>query len=473
MKPPLSQRTCTEESSPPNEGSRPALPDFAYLIKASRESVQRGDLDEATVMLDEARKQASGHPPRQAAATALAQEIEQRLKGREEGILQRLAAVQDCFSASQLMRADRLLYEAIEDCGQDPRFDELRERLKALHLEDLEATLEAMVQRAHELAAEHRDSDALELMQKAQTMAPPQRQALRQRLQATAETLQQLARRHRQERLESAQQEVDHHLAAFDLPAARSAAAAAEGSLGSPETVASLRSHLQWRISQHVHAEVQAADQASEGSLPGRAVTRLRRAMALKPNDSWLQTRLDQALKQQIKFERELQEDPLWQRQTAAIQVAIVEGCFADGRVLLDNAEDRWGQGASLDDLRQRLEQQCQEQLRQTLKTARQAHLDGDRATAEGHLAKAARLAPEDPSVLNLQETLRRPGPTLEDSQASPELTTALTELHQLIADGHSLAAWRKVQAAIESFGEVEPLRILQRRIAQGMVDDV
>jgi hypothetical protein len=193
--------------------------------------------------------------------------------------------------------------------------------------------------------------------------------------------------------------------------------------------------------------------------------------MALKPNDSGLQTRLDQALKRQIEFEKKLQEDPLWQRQTAAIQVAIVEGRYADGRALLDSAEGRWGQGASLDDLRQRLEQQCQEQLRQTLKAARQAHLDGDRATAEGHLAKAVSLAPKDPSVLNLQETLCRPEPTLQGSQAPPELTAALAEIHQLCTDGHSLAAWRKVQTAIESFGEVEPLRTLQRRIAQEMVD--
>ncbi len=449
-----------------------SLPDFAYLIKAAKESVQRGDLEEADVMLDEARKQVSDQPQRQAATQALEREISQRRNGREEGILQRLLEVQECFGSGNLMRADRLLFEATEDFGQDQRFDILRQHLKALHLEDLETKIEGLMEESIRLSTERRDIEAMELIHKAQAMAPPNHQALQQRLKSTAERLQQLTSAHRRERLDGARKEVDQHLAAFDLPAAR-ASAAAEADLVSPEAVTALRRHLKWSISQQVHATVQAATRAYETSQFGIALTHLRQALAIKPNDDWLQARLEETAAEQRAQEKDLQQDAIWLGTLASIQEAIAEHRFTNGRSELERAEARWGQGASLDDLRQRLDSACQEELRTVLKAARQCHLDGDSKAAQHHLAAASRLAPGDPSIRNLAEAFERPQPTSETTDPRPEVNALLNELKELCERTEYLEAWRRVQSAIETFGEIEPLVTLQRRVAQELVDGI
>lgn len=455
----------------PSESRQPSLPDFAYLIQAAKESVQRGDLDEADVMLNEAKKQLCEHPQRLAATRSLQREIDQRRAGREEGIRQRLVALEASFGDGELMRADRLLFEATEDFGQDPRFDALRQHLKTLLLQDLESKIETMMEQATELSAERRDIEAMEVMHKAQAMAPPDRQGLQERLKYTTERLRLVTAKHRQERLEEAQRAVDQHLAAFDLAAARAAASAAETELVSPETVSALRRHLQLGISQRVHAEVQAASGACDALRFGLAVAHLRRALSIKPGDDWLQDRLQETAARQQAQERALQQDPAWTSTLASIQEAIVEQRFADARNELAQAEARWGQGASLDDLMQRLESACQEQLRTILQAARRSHQNGEYDTAQEQLAAARRIAPDDPSVRNLAETFERPRPEPAAAGTTPEVARVLGELEELRQRREHVQAWRHIQSAIETLGEHEPLLALQRRIAEEMVD--
>lgn len=456
MKPPSSERH---------------LANFAYLLRAAREGLQRGNLDDALTMLVEANKQAVGNRQRISQVQEIEREVEKRREGRESGIQQRLFEIRRCLLDGALMMADRLLFQAIELYGLDGRFEELRRHLERSHLQDLESDVRSMMQQALELSQARQDVAAMELINKAQAVAPPQGATLLQELEATAEQIHLQSQTHRQQRLEGAKQNIDQHLNSFDLQAARAVAVGIEGDLGSPEAITSLRRYLKMRISEGIHSAIHAANQTFQAAEFGHAIEHLRQALALKPDDPWLQERLQLSVDHQLKQEKERQHDPEWTGSLSAIQEAVAHQKFASAEQLLQTAMDRWGDGASLSHLRQRLETERGDSIRALLEAARQAHRQGEQETAREHLAEALRIDPKDSSAMNLAEVFARPKNDMKLSEAPPEATAAVAELHRLCAEGQFLEAWRKVQTAIGSFGELESLVTLQRRIAQELLD--
>lgn len=455
----------------PTAANGQAVVDFAYLLQAARECIQRGDFDDAQTMLSEAGKQAADAPRRLAQVAEVQQDWASRRQGREDGIEQRLQAIRKSLDAGELMEADRHLFQAVELHGPDPRFDDYRHKLEQLHLQELESDIRSMMTQAVELCRIGKDVEALEIIDKAKAVAPPRGKELIGELESTAEYLRQLSVRQRQERLAEAKAEVSQHLAVFDLSAARACASGAEQGLGSPDAVTDLRRFLQWRISETVHGEIHAARQAFHEADYGVAIGHLRRALALKPGDTWIEEQLRASSDRQQQQEKERRHDPVWTDCLAAIEDAIAGQRFDEASHRLGAAIGQWGQGASLDHLQQQLSAERGDAVRQLLDAARQAHRENDVDTAQKRLDEALKMDPEDPSAQNMAEVLARPQPALELSEAPPEALAAIEELHRLCEESAFLEAWRNVQRAIDAFGELQPLVALRRRIAEEVLD--
>lgn len=472
MKPSPTESTHPAPSTPTEtDPSAPVQADFSYLVQAARESLQRGELDEAVAVLDEARKQTHDDAKRLAAVRRLEAELVQRRHGRDVGIQQRVDTIRQQFEDGELMVADRLLFQAIETFGEDRRFDSLRQLLQLKHRADLEEKIQGMMDQATELSEDRRDIEAMELIHKAQAVVPPDNPTLRLRLESAAQELRQQTLAHRQERLEKAKQTLDGHISRFDLARARAAAAGAEGELGNPEAVTTLRRYLQWRISEGVHQAVQAAGRSYEQGRFGIAIGHLRQALSLKPDDAWLKKKLKKCEAKQLEQEQALQEDSNWTGCLASIQEAILKQDFPLAERLLQDAVATWGHGRSLDHLQQRFRQERQERVRALLQAARQAHREGDGPVARQHLAKALKIDPQDPSARNLAEALERPEPKIETAEAPEQASAVIQEIQQYCDASDYLKAWRKVQEAVKDHGELEPLVALQRRIAEELLD--
>lgn len=472
MKPsPTESTPTTPSASTETAPSHPVQADFAYLVQAARESLQRGELDETAVVLDEARKQTRDDAKRVSAVRRLEAELVQRRHGRDVGIQQRVDTIRRHFENGELMVADRLLFQAIETFGEDRRFDSLRQLLQLKHRADLEEKIQGMMDEATRLSEARQDIEAMELIYKAQAVVPPDNPTLRQRLEKAAQELRQQTVAHRQERLEQAKRTLDGHVSRFDLAGARAAAAGAESDLSNPEAVTTLRRYLQWRLSEGVHQAVQAAGRAYDQERFGVAVGHLRQALSLKPDDDWLKKKLEKCEAKQLEQEQTLQQDPAWTGCLASIQEAILQQDFPLAERLLRDGTATWGYGGSLDRLQQRFRQEREERVRALLQAARQAHRDGDGQAARQHLTKALKIDPQDPSARNLAEALERPEPKIETSEASAQAGADIQEIQQHCDASDYMQAWRKVQEAVKVHGELEPLVALQRRIAEELLD--
>lgn len=169
-------------------------------------------------------------------------------------------------------------------------------------------------------------------------------------------------------------------------------------------------------IAARVRDLVREAGLAFEAERFQEAADRLREALESTPDDPWLRSRLEAA---------------------------------EAGQRRLEEAEGRRREARSL--LRQA---QAAESCRDVLK-------------AQLLVTKALELAPENPEARALAKALdgRPIGPAL-----TPEVAAVVNEIEDLRRCGETLAAWRRIQEAIEELGDDEALDGLRREIADELL---
>ena len=459
-----------DRATAPTTTSQPARAAFDLLLKAARECLAQGRFESAGEILDGARAQVGDDEGRLAKVEGLAEELGQRRRLRSEGVAEAVQAIEVALGAGQRMDADRLLFQAVEQFGEDPRFDRFHERLEALHRQDFRSDVRALIARADEVSAEGDSVAAQELWFKAQALAPADDGDLRSVLESVGQQILDRTQSQRRQRVAAARIQIEERIEDLDYPGARAVVQALVSSLGSTDGARELQQHLVTTHSEVLNRRVREAGVAFEDEHFGLAARHLRAALVLSPDNPWLQDRLRKVEEKLTEVETRRQADPRWRAQIAELEAVIEGGNPAQAEPALDAAEAEWGEGGTFENLRRRLERRRKERIQEHLGRARAARAEGDLVAAQAAVESASALAPDDPEVLHFEELLRRPPEEDFVGAAPEEIAEDVREIESLRESGDSLKAWKRVQVAIDRHGRVEPLPTLRRRIADELL---
>ncbi len=216
-----------------------------------------------------------------------------------------------------------------------------------------------------------------------------------------------------------------------DFVTAREVLAAAELELGSLATRPLLRL-LSRTVDEWIQGLVKQAGEAFETERFDTAADCLAKVLVLDPDNDWIQNRLERA---RTSLERQQEET---RRRDAR---------DAQARALLLEAEQA---RAGKDVLKARL----------LVANALELKPDFEQATA------LARSLDQQDRARELEASSLRTAPL------SPGLMKAYTDIEGLRAAGDSLAAWHRLNEAIEEFGEIDTFVKLRRQIAEKILDE-
>lgn len=451
------------------QDSRTMVAALDYLLVAAREALGHGQLQSAEELLAGAREQVSPESTKSVLLEALEAEIEERREGQEEGLSRVTQEVEEFLARGELMAADRALFQAVEIYGDHPALGAVRKRLDRIHHRGFEEDVRGFIEQAEEMAARDDLNEALDLVVKAQALAP-QESPLQAEVTALGERLETQAEERRQRWVDSTRKAIDERLSASDLQGARAALGAAEARLGAGAEAYELGQFFGGRVLAAV-AERRAASQAAaaEGHF-GEALTRLREALALSENDPEVREELEEAEANETRNEESLHHDEGWNHALRAIEEALDSDDLALAEERRRKVEECWGGGATLSRLEERIADLRQREIQRRLRDAEASRESNDLLAARLLLVQIFELDPQNREARRLSASLDQDTGAFE--AASPEIETTVATIREIHANGQRLAAWRAVQEAVERYGEAAPLAQLRREIAAAMMGD-
>ena len=351
---------------------------------------------------------------------------------REDAIERLVTEVQELLQSGKLIEADRKLFQAQEEHGPNPELSTMRERLDELYQRGVESEVRVLVSRAEAHMEEEEFTRALEVLEKAGAAAPSG-SPLGEEIDATAAR----ARSGQQERKRrQSLAEIEQRLLVLirrnDFVAAREVLAAAEAELDSPSAVEPLRRLLSRTVDDWIQGLVKQAGVAFESERFDAAADCLTRVLQLDPGNDWIRSRLERARASQRR------------QQQAARQRQERE---AKARALIGEAEAA---------------REEKDVLRARLLVAKALELKPGLSEA----ADLAKALDRQHRATELEQT------GLQTTPLSPGLMRAYTDIEGLRAAGDSLAAWRRLNEAIEEFGEIDTFMKLRRQIAEEILED-
>jgi serine/threonine-protein kinase len=226
------------------------------------------------------------------------------------------------------------------------------------------------------------------------------------------------------------------------------------------------------------------AESLAEAGRTGAALEAVRKAQAMAPEDLELARELaERAHEVRARIGTAERRGKEARRTAARVRdlvrdagIAFEAGGFAEAADRLREAlaltpDDPWLRDrlAAAEAGRQRLEQQEERrrEARSLLGQAAEAESCRDVLKARLLVTRALELDPDDTEALELAKALdRRP----IEPALTPEVAAVLREVCGLRRGGERLAAWRRLQAAIEELGADEALEALRREIADELL---
>ena len=352
-------------------------------------------------------------------------------KVQQDPIAKLMTEVEELLDSGKLVEADRKLFQAHETHGPKPELSTMRDRLDALYGHSLESEVRDLLSRVKAHLDEDDFTRAGEILDKARAAAPPNSPLTREIEAAGAEVRQR--REERQQALAVA--DVERRLLVLirrkDFAKAREMLSQAEAQLGISATEP-LSKLLSRTVGDWIQGLVKQAGVAFEAERFADAATCLEKVLAVDPEDDWIRNRLERARAGQRRQQEELRRQ---EEQTARAGALLSEA---------EQARDRG------DVLRARL----------LVASALEIRPDFDRAMA---LAKALD-EPDRATELEMS--------SLKTTPLSPELMKAYTDVEGLRAAGDPVAAWRRLNEAVEKLGEIDALMKLRRLIAEEILEN-
>ena len=253
---------------------------------------------------------------------------------------------------------------------------------------------------------------------------------LRGEVDAAVETARRARQRHRQRYLDEVEQRLLSLIRKRELVAAREVLARAGTEMGSESAIEPLVRLLARTVDERIQELVQRAGVAFEAERFEAAAKSLRQVLALDPDNAWIRSRLERA-----------------------------------------EAGQRLGE----EEARRRRDRH--QRARDYLREALAARASQDLLKARLLVAKALELKPEDREAAALAKDLDQQDraaelSSLRTNPLSPALMKAYTDIEGLRATGDALGAWKRLNDAIEEFGEIDAFASLRRTLAEEILDD-
>lgn len=322
-------------------------------------------------------------------------EVEESTDGGDEPLEKlttEITEIERLIAEGHLTEADRHLFQLAEEFPDAPQLEPVQEHLQSAFGGDLEAQLRALLDEAESKIESDDYPAALELIQKAEIMAPEESGARTRHLAGVARLKDEIAARERRRGLEQIERHVVRQIQSGRLTGLREELERAKASYcgddGDEQEGLDHLDHLGRLVDRTVRdrlgAFVAEAGVALESGRMAAAVSQLREAVELAPDDPWIARQLASA-----------------DRQLAA-----------------------------------------------------QRERDEADASEVGKLV-ASEEAAEDSSSGDLPANL----------------VSTLAEIEQMRQDGENLAAWKKMQKALERFGDIEVLLEARRSLAESILE--
>lgn len=441
---------------------------FQALVEGARLALRQGDFAVTEELLEEADLQQEEARSHRKTLAALRRQLEDRRSQIATGGTEAVATITSLLERRELLQADRALFQATERFGATPALDDLRRRLDQLHHEELEADLQRLCEEAESLASRDEAARALDLINKARAVSPVG--PWTRRLEELSRTLAERGTEQRQALIADTRLRLIERIDALDYPGAREVLTKAEARLGPDSNSQSLKNFLVEIYLEGIHQRVRQAAAAFGIGNYEDAVALLRQALRLNPDNTWVRDRLEDARQRLDLQQREAPAEVELAADLSAIEDAASRGDLVTARDLLQEAEKRWQTSSRLRPLRKSLDAQIAEELEELLVRAGAARDKHDFLKARLLVARALELDQENADALALIDSLDNAQEAT--SSAASDLAPSIAEIHQSIARGENLEAWKSVRIAIEHFGDLEILSSLQRQIAERLLSD-
>ncbi len=380
----------------------------------------------------------------------------------------------------KLIEADRVLFQAREAHGTAPELTTMRTRLDALYQTSVKSEVRTLMSRADLLVQNDDYSQALEVLEKARATAPP-RSSLAGDVNGAIDNLR---RGHNERQARRSITEIAHRLDVMiqqqELVAAREMLNQAEVELGADPAFQALRKRLASTFSVRIQEIVKQAGVAYEGQDFATAAHYMRQVVELEPDNAWIRKQLEQAEIAHSEQEDEAQLERATTEQLAAINDLITAGDLKAAAQRLHAATTRLGPCDAFCELEQRLAELREEaEIRFFCRQAEEARAEDDILRARLLVAKALQRRPADPDATNLARVLEREHRAAElrlstapATAMTPAQSEAFSEIEATRAQGDPVAAWRLLQEAIETFGDVDAFTLLRRQIAEEILEE-
>ncbi len=399
----------------------------------------RADYPVSGAVLEESRSFAAGAASRAAggAGALLQADVAPPVSGpdaetRREDPIARLAdEVDGLLQSGKLIEADRMLFQARERQGSSPELTTLRRRLDSLYQHEAETEVRGLVSDAEARLEEEDFTRAFEILDKARATAPSD-SSLNEQIAAVTDRA-----RARQRELQSQRSvaDVERRLLVLirrkDFVAARKVLATAEAEPDVQAAIEPLRRLLSRTVDEWIQGLVKQAGVAFEAERFEAAADCLEKVLGLDPDNDWIRSRLERA-----------------------------RAGFRQQQERIRRQDDR------------------EARARGFLREAERARDAKDVLKARLLIANALELKPDFSEATALARTLDQQHraaeielSSLRTAPLSPGLMKAYTDIEGFRAAGNAVAAWRRLNEAIEEFGEIDTFMSLRRKIAEEILD--
>ncbi|MDA8016528.1 MAG: protein kinase [Thermoanaerobaculia bacterium] len=276
--------------------SEAADPEKSAAIEVSTEPEET---EREAVAVSEKREPDEPDADRIGAGSALPEESETV----DDQLASEISDIERLIGEGRLTEADRHLFQLAEEHPDAPQFRPLQERLQAAFDGGLEVQLQALLAEAESKIENDDYPAALALIQKAEIMAPEEREIRRKHLQGVARLKAEIDARESRRGLEQIERHVVRRIQSGKLAGLRDELARAKASYGQADGEAGeMLDHLDRLVDRTVRDRlgtyVAEAGVALENGRVAAAVSQLRDASELAPDDPWIARQLAAAEKQ-------------------------------------------------------------------------------------------------------------------------------------------------------------------------------
>ncbi|MEM7585430.1 MAG: protein kinase [Acidobacteriota bacterium] len=463
------------ELAQPSAGwpSQPPAGQVDSLLNNARGLFEANHLPAARSQLETILELAPDHTE----ARQLMETLDAKERASSRAIDRLVAEVDQLLQSGRLIEADRVLFQARETHGSTAELTTMKARLDAQYQRGVETEVRALMSRADLLTRDDDYTQAYEVLEKARAAAPP-RSALIGEVDRAITGLRDAQQEQRS--ITAVTSRLDGMIERQELAAARDMLARAEVASADEPAFSALRERLERVTSGRVQELVQQAGLAHEGQRFETAVSLLQQVLEIAPDNTWIRKRLaraEAAHQEQVAAARRQRE---MEDELVAIRGLIADGDPNVATRRLQSAISRLGNSPAFAELEQQLaEMRAAAEVRFFCRQAEEARAEDDILKARLLVARALELEPSDNEAAALAKALDREHRAAElrlsaaaEPSLPPEQAAALAEIQAKRAAGQQVTAWRLLQEAIETFGEVGAFTAMRRQIAEEILDD-